>query len=355
MTQAMPWKVVWITGASTGIGREMALQLATRGVTVAAFGRSANKLALLGPNIRPYPLEVTERTAVLATINSIERDLGPIDLAVLAAGTYTPVDLEKFAPPIFEVAMATNYLGVVNALAGLLPPMMSRRTGHVAWIASVAGYVGLPKAAAYGPSKAACHYYEAGTLSSLSAFLPVDPGYVEQGVDNAIPFITIFLSHVGPWRRPDDRFHHGPRCLVCTAGQTSVQPAELDICASLDCSLHSYRHRRLADVATQSRWMADETLVGTTPFKLPMVARVLFSPSDRSGTGRNPPAPLDHSRIYRHVLAAGSEGGMAVRALRGLGGVCHSVERFDLFFELSAEAMSASYFYTLPQTSGCKF
>lgn len=101
--------------------------------------------------------------------------------------------------------------------------------------------------------------------------------------------------------------------------------------------------------------MADETLVGTTPFKLPVVARVLFSPPDRSGTRRNPPAPLDHSRIYRHVLEAGSEGGMAVRALRGLGGVCHSVERFDCFFELSGEAMSPSYFCTLPKSSGCKF
>ncbi len=122
MTQAMPWKVVWITGASTGIGREIALQLAARGVAVAASARSGEKLASLGPNIKPYPLDVTDRTAVLATISSIERDLGPIDLAVLAAGTYTPVDVENFSPAIFEMAMATNYLGVVNALAGLLPP-----------------------------------------------------------------------------------------------------------------------------------------------------------------------------------------------------------------------------------------
>ena len=51
--------------------------------------------------------------------------------------------------------MGTNYMGVVNCLAALAPRMMSRRSGHLSWIASVAGYIGLPKAAAYGPTKAA--------------------------------------------------------------------------------------------------------------------------------------------------------------------------------------------------------
>lgn len=197
MTQALPWKVVWITGASTGIGHEIALQLAARGVTVAASARSADKLALLGANIRPYPLDVTERTAVLATINSIERDLGPIDLAVLAAGTYTPVDVEGFSPAIFEIAMATNYLGVVNALAGLLPPMMSRRAGHVAWIASVAGYVGLPKAAAYGPSKAALINLAESLKPDLDirgiTVSVINPGFVETPLtaqnDFSMPFL----------------------------------------------------------------------------------------------------------------------------------------------------------------------
>lgn len=97
MTQAVPWKVVWITGASTGIGREMALQLAARGVTVAASVRIAEKLLALGANVRPYPLDVTDQTEVLARIKNIERDLGPIDLAVLVAGTYTTADVEKIS------------------------------------------------------------------------------------------------------------------------------------------------------------------------------------------------------------------------------------------------------------------
>jgi NAD(P)-dependent dehydrogenase (short-subunit alcohol dehydrogenase family) len=181
--QTLPWRVVWITGASTGIGREIALQLAKQGVTVAASARSADKLASLGPNIRPYPLDVTNRQAIEATLEIIEKDLGAIDLAIMAAGTYSPLDVDKFDPVLFETAMTTNHMGVVNCLSGLLPRMFSRRQGHVAWIASVAGFVGLPKAAAYGPSKAA--------LINLAESLKVDlerrgvrvsvvnPGFVE--------------------------------------------------------------------------------------------------------------------------------------------------------------------------------
>jgi NAD(P)-dependent dehydrogenase (short-subunit alcohol dehydrogenase family) len=197
MTKDIPWKIVWITGASTGIGREIALQLAAQGVTVAASARSADKLASLGPAIRPYPLDVTDRSAVLATLETIERELGPVDLAILAAGTYSPVDVEEFDPAIFELAMATNYGGVVNALAGLLPRMSSRRIGHVAWIASVAGYVGLPKAAAYGPSKAALINLAESLKPDLDrkgiAVSVINPGFVETPLTAQNDFHMPFL------------------------------------------------------------------------------------------------------------------------------------------------------------------
>jgi short-subunit dehydrogenase len=151
----LPWRVAWITGASTGIGRELALLLARRGVTVAASARSADKLESLGSGIRVYPMDVTNAQAVLDTHARICRELGDIDLAVLAAGTYKPLDVGDFDVCNFTVTNAVNYLGVIHALAALVPSMRQRGSGHVAWIASVAGYCGLPKAAAYGPSKAA--------------------------------------------------------------------------------------------------------------------------------------------------------------------------------------------------------
>jgi short-subunit dehydrogenase len=197
MTSSLPWKTVWITGASTGIGREIALQLAAQGVTVAVSARGAEKLAVLGPSVKTYPLDVTDRTAVMSTVEKIEREMGPIDLAILAAGTYSPVDIDKFDASLFETAVNANFMGVVNGLAGLLPRMLPRRKGHVAWIASVAGYSGLPKAAAYGPTKAALINLAESLKPELDArgitVSVVNPGFVETPLTAQNDFPMPFL------------------------------------------------------------------------------------------------------------------------------------------------------------------
>jgi NAD(P)-dependent dehydrogenase (short-subunit alcohol dehydrogenase family) len=198
---SLPWKVVWVTGASTGIGREIALQLAQAGVAVAASARSADKLVNLGHGIRAFPLDVTDAAAVRATVARIEREMGPIDLAVMAAGTYSPVAIDDFNPANFQHTMSANYFGVVGCLAALLPNMLARKGGHVAWIASVAGYRGLPKAAAYGPTKAAlinlaeCLKPElelAGVTVSV-----INPGFVETPLTKQNDFPMPFLMQAG--------------------------------------------------------------------------------------------------------------------------------------------------------------
>jgi short-subunit dehydrogenase len=151
----LPWRTAWVVGASSGIGAEIARQLAERGVAVAASARSSEKLASLGKGIRAFHLDVTDRTATETTFRSIEASLGSIDIAVFCAGTYEPMTIDHFDADIFERIMRVNYFGTVNCLAAVLPAMRARRHGHISWVASVAGYRGLPKAAAYGPAKAA--------------------------------------------------------------------------------------------------------------------------------------------------------------------------------------------------------
>ena len=155
MAQALPWKTAWVTGASTGIGRDIVLQLAAAGVKVAASARSPEKLAALGPGIVTIPLDVTDASACLAVADRVESELGAIDLVVFGAGTYAPVTIDSIDPKLFAHTMNTNSMGVVNCLAAVAPRMMARGSGHISWIASVAGFMGLPKAAAYGPTKAA--------------------------------------------------------------------------------------------------------------------------------------------------------------------------------------------------------
>ncbi len=153
-----PWKLVWITGASTGIGRELALLLAGEGVKVAASARSADKLAELAsgsPNIVPYPVDVADRAAMLATANAIANAHGAIDLVVLNAGTWDAMGARDFGADRAMASMAVNYAGVANGVEAVLPAMIARRGGHVAMVSSVAGYRGLPKASAYAPTKAA--------------------------------------------------------------------------------------------------------------------------------------------------------------------------------------------------------
>ena len=197
MSRPLPWKTAWITGASTGIGREIALQLAASGVKVAASARSAEKLASLGPSVLAIPLDVTDAAACRAAVAEIESKLGPIDLAVLGAGTYTPVSLDDLDPARFAHMMDTNYMGVVNCVAALAPGMMARGSGHLSWIASVAGYVGLPKAAAYGPTKAALINLAESLAPEMGlkgvSVSVINPGFVETPLTAQNDFPMPFL------------------------------------------------------------------------------------------------------------------------------------------------------------------
>ncbi len=197
MTAALPWKIVWITGASTGIGREVALQLAASGVIVAVSARSAEKLENMGPNIKPYPLDVTDADAVTKTMAKIEAELGPIDLALMGAGAYAPIAMDQIKPKLFASIMTVNYMGVVNALSVLVPIMRQRGRGHIAWIASVSGYTGLPKAAAYGPTKAALINLAESLKPELGALgitvSVVNPGFVETPMTKSNDFPMPFL------------------------------------------------------------------------------------------------------------------------------------------------------------------
>ena len=152
------WKTAWITGASTGIGREVALLLAAQGVRVAVSARGAEKLgelAKLSPLLLPVPVDVTNPQNVREAYARIRAELGPIDLAILNAGVWDPMGGDDYGAARAAQTMAVNYTGIANALEPLLQEMIARRGGHVALVASVAGYRGLPKAAAYAPSKAA--------------------------------------------------------------------------------------------------------------------------------------------------------------------------------------------------------
>ncbi len=155
---AAPWKTAWITGASSGIGRQLALDLAGLGTTVAVSARSVDQLAELvaeNSNIHSYPLDVTDLVACRNVAKSIEADVGPLDLVVMAAGIWIIRDIENFQAEDSIRAMRVNYEGAACVVDAVLPSMRQRRAGHIAPVASVAGYRGIPRAVTYAPTKAA--------------------------------------------------------------------------------------------------------------------------------------------------------------------------------------------------------
>jgi NAD(P)-dependent dehydrogenase (short-subunit alcohol dehydrogenase family) len=196
--------VIWITGASSGIGRALALRLADDGHHVAASARSADALTELGGRtqaasgaIHPYPLDVTDRPAVAAAVAGIERDLGPIDIAVLAAGTHQPVSAEAFEADGLARLVAINLIGAGNCLEPLLRSMIARRRGRIALVSSVAGYRGLPTSAYYGATKAALINLAESLKFDLDrhgvTMQLIDPGFVRTPLTDKNEFAMPFL------------------------------------------------------------------------------------------------------------------------------------------------------------------
>ena len=111
---------------------------------------AASHVAAAAPEgaIRTYPLNVTDEDGSAETLAAIEVDLGPVDLAVLNAGTHIPVGLDDMSPAPFREVFEVNVMGAVIGLTCLIPRFVERGRGQIAIVASLAGYRGLPSASA---------------------------------------------------------------------------------------------------------------------------------------------------------------------------------------------------------------
>ena len=194
--QKLPWATAWVIGASTGIGAEIARQLAEAGVKVAASARSIGPASEI-TNLKAWPLDVTDAKAVAQTYAAIDNAMGPIDLVLVSVGTYKPLAGFDLTLADHRAGIEVNYMGVVNVLQSVLPNFRKKAGGHLAWIASVAGYAGLPKSAAYGPSKAALINLAEGLKPELNRagiiLSVVNPGFVKTPMTASNDFPMPFL------------------------------------------------------------------------------------------------------------------------------------------------------------------
>jgi len=191
--------VAVVTGASSGIGWSLAKRLASAGYKVGLLARRQEKLVALADEIRQAggtaaiaAADVGDRGQVLAAVQSLRQELGPVDLVIANAGVGMPTLLNPLNISDIERMMQVNVLGVVYSIESVLPEMLQRGSGHLAAVSSLAAYKGLPGESAYCASKAAVSVYLEGLRIQLRgkgiAVTTICPGFVRTPMTAANEF-----------------------------------------------------------------------------------------------------------------------------------------------------------------------
>lgn len=180
----------WVTGASSGIGKALALDLAGEGYTVYVTARSEDALNELAKQpdglkgrIIAAPGDVTDPQAMAEIVRKIDAGGNGLALSVFNAGVYIPVHGETLTVEDFDKTFAVNLSGVVNGLVPAIDQMKARGRGQIAIVSSVTGYGGMPTSAAYGATKAALINMAESLKFDLDKFgvriQVINPGFVD--------------------------------------------------------------------------------------------------------------------------------------------------------------------------------
>ncbi len=192
-------KIAWIIGGGSGIGAAVALRLADSGWTVAISGRRLEKLAEIaaGRDIHPFPLDVTSTTDVVETVRAIAKAFGRIDLTIFGAAAWQPMEVGNYDFDKFSAIVDTNLLGVIRVANPLITQLQVQGGGDFAVIASVAGYFGLPRSAAYSATKAALINLMETMRTELAPkninIRMIAPGFVKSELTDKNDFTMPFL------------------------------------------------------------------------------------------------------------------------------------------------------------------
>ena len=150
-------KKIWITGASSGIGKALAEKFAAEGWKVAASARRKEILDKMSghENIFSYPLDVTNQDQIKNSFEEIIKDFNGLNLCVFSSGTYDPKLEQEINIEQNKFVMETNFFGVLYCIKTVESYFKNKKDGHISIVSSIAAYRGLPNSSGYGPSKAA--------------------------------------------------------------------------------------------------------------------------------------------------------------------------------------------------------
>ncbi|MDT0647870.1 SDR family oxidoreductase, partial [Zunongwangia sp. F260] len=152
-TDALPQKVVLITGGSSGIGKSIAEYLQDKNFTV--YGTSRNPDKIQNTRIPLVALDVTKRETIVAAVEEVISKSGKIDILINNAGVGITGPIEETPDEEIRKAFDTNYFGPLNLIKEVLPHMRKKRSGLIINVTSIAGYMGLPYRGIYSATKGA--------------------------------------------------------------------------------------------------------------------------------------------------------------------------------------------------------
>jgi short-subunit dehydrogenase len=204
--------VVMITGASSGIGRGLAVEVARRGAKVGLVARrveqideAVREIEAAGGKALALPADVQSEESLRAAADKLRADLGPIDVLIANAGIGPTRDAADFSAAEVSDVINVNVLGASNSVAAVIPEMVARGSGHLVVISSLAAYRGLPRSAAYCASKAAVSAFFESLRLDLEprgiAVTIIHPGFIKTALtaDRAakLPYLLELDDAVG--------------------------------------------------------------------------------------------------------------------------------------------------------------
>ena len=195
-------KKIWITGASSGIGKSVAEKFANEGWKVAVSARRKELLQDMAKdqNISSFPLDVTDRSQINNVFQNILKEFGNIDVCLFSSGTYEPKDEQNIDPDKIKNVINVNFLGVIDCVKTVEDYFKNKKTGHISIVSSIAGYRGLPNSSGYGPSKAALTNFCESIYFDFKKFgvrvSVISPGFIKTPLTDKNEFPMPFLKTV---------------------------------------------------------------------------------------------------------------------------------------------------------------
>ena len=194
-------KNIWITGASSGIGKALALKFAQEGWQVAASARRENllnEISELNKNISTFPLDVTDNEKCKEVFKEIKNKYQNLDICFFSTGIWDPKKEKNIDIEQMESVMKINFFGTLNCIKTVENYFKDKKSGHISIVSSVAGYRGLPNSTGYGASKAALInlaeslYFDFGRYNVRISL--VSPGFIKTPMTDKNEFKMPFLK-----------------------------------------------------------------------------------------------------------------------------------------------------------------